>query len=61
MLKLAMAPLHPNLFPTLLFEVLNNCFNFHLAFLSRPRLFEYQGLQWFLVVKNPSNYQGLRA
>ena len=45
MLKLAMATFHPNLLPTLLFEVLNNGFNFHLAFLSRPRLVEYQDLQ----------------
>ena len=51
LLELAMAPFCSNLPPTLGFELLNNGFNFHLAFLARPWLFEYQCLQWFLVVK----------
>ena len=45
MLKLAMATFHPDLLPTLLLEALNNGFNFHSAFLSRPRLVKYQDLQ----------------
>jgi len=51
MLKLAMGTFHPDLVPTLSFEVLNNGFNFHLAFLSRLRLVKYQHLQRLLVVK----------
>jgi len=46
-----MATFYPDLLPTLRFEVLNNGFNFHLAFLARPRLIEYQRLHRILVVK----------
>jgi len=51
MLELAMTPLISDLPPTLSFELLNNGFNFHLAFLTRLWLFEYQCLQRILVVK----------
>jgi len=50
MLVLAMATFPPDLLPTLSFEVLNNGFNFHLAFLTRPRQVEYQRLQQILVI-----------
>jgi hypothetical protein len=42
MLELAMASSNPDLPPTLSFELLNNGFNFHLVFLARLWLFEYQ-------------------
>jgi hypothetical protein len=55
-LELAMAPLISDLPPTLSFELLNNGFNFHLAFLARLWLFEYQCLQRIFVVKMLSHH-----
>ena len=51
MLELAMTAFTSDLPPTLSFELLNNGFNFHLAFLARLWLFEYQCLQRIFVVK----------
>ena len=61
MLELAMTTLISDLPPTLSFELLNNGINFHLAFLARLWLVEYQCLQRFLVVKKLSHHQAPRA
>jgi hypothetical protein len=56
-LELAMASSGSDLPPTMSFELLNDGFNFHLAFLARLWLVEYRCLQRFLVVKKLSHHQ----
>jgi len=59
--ELAMASFNPDLPPSLSFELFDNGFNFHLAFLARLWFFEYQCLQRIPVVKKLGHYQALRA